>query len=116
MLIIFNSSPSVRGDGWNAHYTVDCIDVGTVEKTFNDLAIYPNPAHDILNISFSVNELQSVKLQLTSVSGKTVYSETVKVNTGKFEKGLNLASFAQGLYMIQITTDKGISTSKVVIQ
>jgi hypothetical protein len=90
--------------------------VGLNESGISHLKIYPNPANDYLNISFELNEMQSLKLELVSIKGEAVHSESIGSYKGTFEKRLDLNSLNKGVYMLRVTTDKGSSTSKVVVQ
>ncbi|MEI6898501.1 MAG: C10 family peptidase [Bacteroidota bacterium] len=116
MYIVFSTDPFNRGDGWSAHYTVDCLNVGVEEKSISGLSIYPNPASQFLNIEFSLNETQLVKLEMISGNGQTLYSETLRSAKGQINKHLDVASWAQGVYMLRITTDKETTSSKVIIR
>ena len=90
--------------------------VGIKESGIDHLEIYPNPADDILNISFRINEMQSVKVKLISLEGVTIYSESVVKFDGNFTKQIDLAFLSKGIYMLQISTDHGTTISKVVVQ
>ncbi len=83
--------------------------VGIDESSKDRLEIFPNPAHDYINVS-STTQLKQVSI--TNHIGQEVYSEkhfnntSVKINTSNYESGL---------YILSIKTDKGTATQKVVI-
>lgn len=71
----------------------------------NDLVVYPTVATDVVNIKTDAN-IQ--KVDLLDVTGKlisTTNKETVNVST-----------LSSGVYIINITTDKGVTTKKIVKQ
>jgi photosystem II stability/assembly factor-like uncharacterized protein len=73
------------------------------------LTVYPNPASDLLNIN-SNNQILNIKfLNYTGqiVTDNKFHSKEVIINTSVFNSGI---------YFIQIETEKGISTKKVVIE
>jgi len=116
MLIHFTTSPSVRNEGWEATYQVDCYNPGIFEKTIENLEIYPVPANDILNIGFNLWQRESVQIDIISVEGKNVYSENTCNFTGRFFKNIDVSILSQGIYFIKISTDTAISISKIIIQ
>ncbi|MFH4965683.1 T9SS type A sorting domain-containing protein [Gaetbulibacter sp. M235] len=65
--------------------------------------IYPNPAKDVLNIKTVKNDVR--KLELYNLLGKKVAS---KVNSNN----INVQNLSKGIYLVQITTDGGVLTSK----
>lgn len=69
--------------------------------------IYPNPTTDILNI-----ELEN-SLVLEKV---LIYSTTDQLIKVSKEKIINLNGLAKGIYNVQVITDKGKATQKVVVK
>ena len=68
--------------------------------------IYPNPAKDILNITAP----EKADYKLLSIRGNII-------KKGTFTKGknyINISSLARGVYLLNIKTDKGSFTEKVV--
>tara|TARA_R110002049_G_scaffold279949_1_gene459070 strand:+ start:22760 stop:23485 length:726 start_codon:yes stop_codon:yes gene_type:complete len=66
-------------------------------------SLYPNPVKDILNVKTAKNDVR--KLELYDMLGKKV--------AGNFNsKSINVENLIKGLYLIKITTNTGISTSK----
>ncbi len=90
--------------------------VGVKEAGIEKLKVYPNPASENLNIQFEFPEMQSVKLQLSSINGEMVWAESFKGIKGQFNKAVDISTFSKGVYVLRITTDKGTTSSKVVVQ
>ena len=77
----------------------------------NDLKIYPNPASDIINIS---SGQAPERVEVLDVSGKKV--QTLN-NDGKVkELSLNISSLPEGLYVLKVYTENGVTSSKVMIK
>jgi len=74
--------------------------------------IYPNPAkgYTIANLSGFNGVAQ--QLNLLSMDGRVVYSTTVE-NNNNIE--INTSNITDGVYIVQILTDKGILNSKLVV-
>jgi hypothetical protein len=113
-LLIWKSDGSTSNKGWSVHYETLNVGVESQEllKAFH---LYPNPASDKLNISFDVENTQSLSIRLTDANGKTVYTETLSAFSGTFEKSLDVARMAKGIYFLNVTGDKGIYNRKVII-
>ena len=77
-----------------------------IEET---LSVYPNPASDLLNIN-SNNQILRVKI--LNYTGQIVSDN--KFNNK--ELIINTSVYNSGIYFIQIETEKGISTKKVIIE
>jgi PKD repeat protein len=79
----------------------------------NQVRVYPNPATGKLNINFGKNVANGY-IYLIDITGRIVYYENVKDNTGKLT--INLNSFNSGIYMIKIIGDKTIFSTKIIIE
>ncbi|RRA96249.1 T9SS type A sorting domain-containing protein [Paenimyroides viscosum] len=75
-----------------------------VSQNFN---IYPNPTSDILNISLENN------LVLEHV---TIYNNLGQVVKTATENVIDVSHLAKGLYFVEVTTNQGKATKKVVVQ
>ncbi len=74
-----------------------------VSQNFN---IYPNPTSDILNISLENN------LVLEHV---TIYNNLGQVVKTATENVIDVSHLAKGLYFVEVTTNQGKATKKVVV-
>ena len=74
-----------------------------VQQNFN---IYPNPTSDILNISLENN------LVLEEV---TIYNNLGQVVKKASESVIDVSQLAKGLYFVEVTTNQGKATKKVVV-
>ena len=75
------------------------------------VAVFPNPAKGLLNIHTENAQIESINMY--NISGQLVKQlNNVNSNNSSF----NVNELSQGVYMIQITTDKGVENRKVVIE
>ncbi|MDH4472137.1 MAG: M20/M25/M40 family metallo-hydrolase [Fluviicola sp.] len=70
---------------------------GLEAETGNAINIYPNPSHEMVNISWQ-NEYET--LELTDVLGKIVYSTTL--NKSEKESMLDLTGYRNGVYFVKL--------------
>jgi len=78
-------------------------------KTEETLTIYPNPASVLLNI-YSNNIILNIKI--LNYTGQIIANN----NFNKKKVIINTSAYSSGIYFIQIETEKGISTKKVVVE
>ena len=69
----------------------------------SSLSIYPNPVKDVLTI-----EGNYTSVDVFDMFGKLVLSS-------EYTKNINVSTLANGIYMLNITTEKGIQTQKITI-
>lgn len=70
------------------------------------VAVFPNPAADILNISYGFNN-QNTQVALIDVTGQTVYQNNQMVQS------IDLSSFSKGIYFLRITSNGESCVKKV---
>lgn len=77
--------------------------------TVSEFSVYPNPANNFVTINNENTLIKEVKM--VDVNGRTVKS--VEVNTtGNVE--INISDLAKGIYMMNITSDLGSVTKKII--
>ena len=87
-----------------------------VNVPFSNLEVYPNPSRDKFNISFSSDEIQSVRVKITNMVGEEVYSESLPQFIGEYTKQVDLSEYAKGVYFLRILSDKGGINKKLILQ
>ena len=97
------------------------IESQVVNATFEPLdenlgvAIYPNPASDIINVHLNTNETVDVNIALYSVDGKELRSANVHVY-GEANLPVNVQDLSAGFYFVKVTSNGHAYTEKVVIK
>jgi hypothetical protein len=87
---------------------------GIDEPTENSLfAVYPNPASNGFNIQTNELSGNNYSLQIINLLGEVVYSKN-KIN--QQTQYIETNNLVDGLYFIQIKTDKSISSKKIIIK
>ena len=81
-------------------------DINQLSGNYNQVIVYPNPAGSVLQIAVNGNQLTEAKI--FDVLGKEVL--TTK------ETEIDLSKIPDGVYFVQVKTNKGISTQKVIVQ
>jgi Secretion system C-terminal sorting domain len=92
---------------WSYDNTASDAVLGTNDVTIiNNIKIYPNPTTGIFTIS--IKEDASVKMY--DMFGKLIY--TSKANIG--ESKIDISNYPSGIYLIQVETENGSVTKKII--
>jgi hypothetical protein len=86
--------------------------VGIKENlTINNINIYPNPATNSLTLNLSqLQQLQNATVKIYDIQGKQLLHE----NISEAQTHINISSFAKGIYIVKLQTDKETLQSKFV--
>lgn len=76
----------------------------------NALKLYPNPVDDKMFIE--LNNINSVDITIFTINGKFI--DNFKLNKGQSE--IEMSKFTKGTYLIQIESDKGVVTKRIIKQ
>ncbi len=75
------------------------------EKLNNDLKLYPNPAKDVLNISFA-NDGEDKKIRIFDMQGICVYSS----ENASLQKQIDIKSLKAGIYVMKAYSADDVNT------
>ncbi|MFN8393923.1 MAG: PKD domain-containing protein [Bacteroidia bacterium] len=80
------------------------------------VSLYPNPAHDHLQIDVTLEDAAPVSLQLMDLSGRAVQTENPGyLGSGKHGIRIDTRDLPAGLYLARVQAGGSISTHKVLI-
>jgi hypothetical protein len=86
------------------------VTVGVLENGEQEyVAVYPNPANDFLRIKTN-GTLTNVRIM--NIVGQTLYSNAAQNSNST----INISELESGVYFVQIETELGTSTQKVVVE
>lgn len=80
-----------------------------------ELNVYPNPANNLMNLSFVLNKSSNVSVEVVNSLGQSVYSKVEAFNSGKNTLAINTNDFANGVYFLKISDEMGTKTLKFSI-
>ena len=93
--------------------TVTCI--RAAGNSFTNISMYPNPAHDLINISMTSEENKDANLIILDVLGKTIYSAGMDLLAGENKVQVDCSTWAKGIYFVQVrSSDASISETIIV--
>ena len=75
-----------------------------LENTTNDLLVYPNPIQDVVKVK---SKEKILSIEILNVQGQII-------STVKNSNTIKLNNVAKGMYLLKVTTEKGIQTKRIV--
>lgn len=80
-------------------------------KQENQISVVPNPAHDYVNISYA-SAIHPTEINILNATGQVVHTQQVSHNSKSIK--VALSNLPDGMYMVEVTTESGKYTSKLV--
>lgn len=89
-----------------------------IEEHFVDgeVSVYPNPVSSELTVSFNSKESFEVELVMTDIAGRQIIHENYFASQGLNKYTYNLESFGKGIYLLNLTSEKGSLNYKVIVK
>lgn len=104
---------------WSDIRRFTTLDNTAVKNNFDDIfKIYPNPAKSVLTIEFSQIPEMNSTIEITDITGKTVYSAKIQNfnNLNGNILNINLAELSDGFYSCKITNEKTNVVKMLVVK
>ena len=90
---------------------------GIEEVSFeHSLKVYPNPSTGNITLSFTFTTAGKFEVSLKDLNGKLIYSDAKNNFNGQYLSNLDLRGLAAGVYLLQVVSDQGVATRRVLIQ
>jgi hypothetical protein len=94
------------------------MNVTSVEESalLNNVRVFPNPNEGTFTINFISEPSENFSVEVVNGIGQVVYNEKVANFNGRYNQQLDLSSNADGVYIVNIYTDKGVFQQQLVKQ
>lgn len=104
----FNNTTEVHTGIWDED--------GICENSLSEMKMYPNPAST--SVIITVNSLTSSQatLSVTNLMGQTVYTNAIALSSGANQLTLNVSELSNGFYMVNIKSNTGTTTQKLIVR
>ena len=84
-------------------------------KTEVEYMVYPNPAVDKSTVRI-LSDMNKATIRLNDALGKVMYMKTFNAIKAGEEIEIPVKGFGKGVYVLIISTDKGLVNEKIVVQ
>ncbi len=105
---IYSAWGDVRTGKLNIFFTKTAYTTGTglLPININEglFSIYPNPASNKLNFTYSDNKIKKLEIKLLNATGQEVLSKEILLNSHEFS--LDVSHLLPGIYFVNIIADK----------
>ncbi len=82
-------------------------------ESVSEFKVFPNPVFESVNVAYSDLIGGRGNIALIDAQGRTLLTQNVNNASGSIV--FNVSSFSNGLYMVRITGEEGISTRRLVV-
>jgi hypothetical protein len=89
--------------------------VGLMDQEMAAFNVYPNPASDVLNVSFEAGQ-SDYSVALTDLQGRVVSTHEINNASGTQLVSFETSNVAKGSYIVVVSSDKGQITKNVVVK
>ena len=106
-------------EDYDFHIGSFVIDMPTAVSTNDNniaLNVYPNPNKGVFTLNVNATDVKELNVTVMNLQGQTVYSKNNFDNLNNVNEQIDLSNNAKGVYFINVTSDKGVKTHKVVVQ
>ena len=80
------------------------------------IKVYPNPANEISNINYQINNIKYVKVSVLDMYGKEIrILVNEKQDAGKYTVQFNGSDLPAGIYLVRLQAGAQVEMAKVVI-
>lgn len=88
---------------------------GMIEvSTTPEYSIYPNPTSANVHIDFTLKAATPVIMQVTDITGKAVYTQTVNIPSGQHTETIDIGNVKPSIYFLNITSPDGSKNYKLI--
>lgn len=96
--------------------TDEAVPAGEADSDISTISVHPNPSGGRLFVTFASNVKGRVQLLIRNMNGQIVYRSLWEINPGKNNLSVEDLSLPNGIYLLQLLTDKELQPVKFIIQ
>ncbi len=91
------------------------LSVNEIDQEITVADVFPNPTNGVSKLNFTARSEQNVTVQVVDVAGKVMQTEELgNIQAGGYSIDINSNSFNAGIYLVNIITNDGVLTKKLV--
>jgi hypothetical protein len=116
-----NENFNITNNTYEKGYRYEYSNFITIASGFNtskntiEVTLYPNPSADgRVSVNVKMEEETELSIKITDLKGSIIYSE--KKELGKGLNTVELSGLQQGMYVVEMSTDAGLSRVKLIVK
>jgi len=115
MFVTFSTNYTVTAPGWEAYYETDLVGIDE-QNVVRDLEIFPNPATDQVNLSWTAASEGQITISVCNMSGSTLVRENFLLKSGRNTCEIELGELTAGIYLVKLTSAELAIYKKLIIK
>jgi len=110
----------------NNYYRIRTVDIDNSAKLsvtrqirnegIADISVYPNPVTDLITVAVNADKATEGQMTITDMSGKTVYTRSVKLSQGNTMLPIPATNIAAGNYILKIQLEDDVIVKQFIKQ
>ncbi len=81
-----------------------------------DISLYPNPAHDVLNFRYQSDNNEKLFVFIIDIKGSRVLAASYDKENTSFTSSLNISGLGRGVYCFEIVNGSGKKTARMFVK
>lgn len=77
--------------------------------------LYPNPAHQSVQVKITTSQQESILVRLTDLAGRLIREEQVQAEVGENYQEINLEGLTPGMYMVGLYGNQSGQSVKTLV-
>lgn len=91
------------------------IDDEVIAEENNSVSVYPNPSDGNFKVKISSDELGTIHLMVTNLSGQVLLETQTENSSGSVEMPIDLIGYSDGIYFLRIQIGEKIISRKIIL-
>lgn len=87
-----------------------------VDDETGNIAVYPNPAKENVNLFFTASSNEETHLKITDITGKTVYRTSLMPSGKTLDHKINSSDFPKGIYFVTVVQGNKLYHTKFSVE
>jgi len=117
-LTLFGSGIAPCEDGSDDKITVtidECTGLNEIKEEDMNLTVVPNPNHGTFNFIINGMDQENLTMKIFNLQGKVLFTYHIGQLNGEYSNKVDMSTFPEGIYFINIQNGKVNKTEKLVI-
>jgi PKD repeat protein len=110
-VIVKDNNNCIQNASFSVSMPTSAIDI---DKKFDALDVFPNPAANQINLHFSLLEYQNLSLELLDITGQTVFSDIYE-HTKEKQSLIDVSNLPNGTYLLKFGLTEGNTFRKIIV-
>ncbi|MBX7240843.1 MAG: T9SS type A sorting domain-containing protein [Bacteroidia bacterium] len=81
----------------------------------NTLSVFPNPSTGAFTVNAAFAQSSDAMIKVSDMTGRKVHFEVLN-QVSEINRSLNLSHLTKGVYILEVSNDKGKATEKIIIE